>query len=88
MTRMICLDGAVVRIDADRVVVDLAARGLLRPTVTTVPLQDAVEAYRRMESGSVLGRQVVVPGTAACPVRFFRGLRWGLEASGSGISIN
>ena len=45
-------------------VLDLAARGLLRPTVTTVPLEDAVEAYRRMESGSVLGRQVVVPGTA------------------------
>lgn len=28
MTRMICLDGALVRIDADRVEVDLAARGL------------------------------------------------------------
>lgn len=28
MTRMLCLDGAVVRIDADRVEVDLAARGL------------------------------------------------------------
>lgn len=28
MMRMICLDGAVTRLDADRVVVDLAARGL------------------------------------------------------------
>jgi len=42
-------------------VLDLAARGLLRPTVTTVPLDEAVHAYHLMESGSVLGRQVVVP---------------------------
>jgi propanol-preferring alcohol dehydrogenase len=45
-------------------VLDLAARGLLRPTVTTVPLEDAVEAYHRLASGSALGRQVVVPSAA------------------------
>jgi len=45
-------------------VLDLAARGLLRPTVTTVPLEDAVEAYQRLASGSALGRQVVVPTAA------------------------
>ena len=45
-------------------VLDLAARGLLRPVVTTVALEDAVDAYRRMEAGAVLGRQVVVPTPA------------------------
>ena len=45
-------------------VLDLAARGHLRPTVTTVPLEEAVEAYHRMEAGSALGRQVVVPADA------------------------
>lgn len=43
-------------------VLDLGARGLLRPTVTTVPLDQAVEAYRRMEAGTVEGRTVVIPG--------------------------
>jgi propanol-preferring alcohol dehydrogenase len=45
-------------------VLDLAARGLLRPTVTTVPLEGAVEAYHRLAVGSALGRQVVVPSAA------------------------
>ena len=40
---------------------DLASRGLVCPTVTLITLDDAVEAYRRMERGEVLGRQVVVP---------------------------
>jgi propanol-preferring alcohol dehydrogenase len=43
-------------------VLDLGARGLLRPTITTVPLDQAVEAYRRMEAGTVEGRTVVIPG--------------------------
>ncbi|MDA8280131.1 MAG: NAD(P)-dependent alcohol dehydrogenase [Actinomycetota bacterium] len=45
-------------------VLDLGARGLLRPTVTTVPLDQAVDAYRRMEAGTAVGRQVVVPNPA------------------------
>jgi len=43
---------------------DLAARGLVRPTVTTFPLEEAIHAYHLMESGSALGRQVIVPATA------------------------
>ena len=43
-------------------VLDLGARGLLRPTITTVPLDQAVEGYRRMEAGTVEGRTVVIPG--------------------------
>jgi propanol-preferring alcohol dehydrogenase len=45
-------------------VLDLAARGLLRPTITTFPLEDAPHAYRLLASGAALGRQVIVPGTA------------------------
>jgi propanol-preferring alcohol dehydrogenase len=45
-------------------VLDLAARGLLRPAVTAFPLEEAVQAYHLMESGSVLGRQVIVPTAA------------------------
>ncbi len=45
-------------------VLDLAARGLLRPTITTVPLDQAADAYRRMEEGTALGRQVVVPNAS------------------------
>ena len=46
-------------------VLDLAARGLLRPTVTTFPLEEAVHAYHLMEAGSALGRQVMVPSDAS-----------------------
>jgi propanol-preferring alcohol dehydrogenase len=42
-------------------VLDLASRGLLRPTITQLSLDDAVDAYERMERGDVVGRQVVVP---------------------------
>ncbi|MEU0514735.1 MULTISPECIES: NAD(P)-dependent alcohol dehydrogenase [Amycolatopsis] len=42
-------------------VLDLAARGLLRVTATTFPLDEALEAYRRLEAGDVVGRAVVVP---------------------------
>lgn len=44
-------------------VLDLAARGLLRPTITTFPLEEAVHAYHLLASGSALGRQVIVPAT-------------------------
>ncbi len=42
-------------------VLDLAARRLLRAAVTTVTLDGAVEAYHRMQAGTAVGRQVVVP---------------------------
>ncbi|MFD0850759.1 zinc-binding dehydrogenase, partial [Actinomadura adrarensis] len=42
-------------------VLDLAARGLLRPEVTTFPLEGAVDAYRQMESGELTGRAVILP---------------------------
>jgi propanol-preferring alcohol dehydrogenase len=45
-------------------VLDLGARGLLRPKVTTFTLDEAMEAYRRMENGTAEGRAVVVPGRA------------------------
>lgn len=45
-------------------VLDLAARGLVRPAITTVPLDQAADAYRRMEEGTALGRQVVVPNAS------------------------
>lgn len=42
-------------------VLELAARGLIRPKVTTVELDQALEAYRAMEQGRLEGRAVVVP---------------------------
>ncbi len=42
-------------------VLDLGSRGLLRPKVTQVSLDDAVDAYRRMADGKLDGRVVVVP---------------------------
>jgi propanol-preferring alcohol dehydrogenase len=42
-------------------VLDLAARGLLRPKVTTVGLEEAISAYRNMSEGKLEGRVVVVP---------------------------
>ncbi len=42
-------------------VLDLGARGLLRPKITTFSLENAVEAYRALEAGDLEGRAVVVP---------------------------
>ena len=42
---------------------DLAARGLLRPEVTTFPLEDAAAVYARLAAGDISGRAVVVPFT-------------------------
>ncbi|MCU4184458.1 NAD(P)-dependent alcohol dehydrogenase [Acidiferrimicrobium sp. IK] len=44
-------------------VLDLGARGLLVPRVTTVGLEGAVDAYRSLAEGKVDGRIVVVPGS-------------------------
>ena len=42
-------------------VLDLAARGLIRPQVTTYPLADAAKAYHELAQGHIRGRAVVVP---------------------------
>lgn len=42
-------------------VLDLAARGLLTPTVTTFTLDGAAEAYQQLRSGRLLGRAVIIP---------------------------
>ena len=42
-------------------VLDLDARGLLRPKITTFGLDQAMEAYRHMEEGTADGRAVIVP---------------------------
>jgi propanol-preferring alcohol dehydrogenase len=43
-------------------VLDLAARGLVRPRITTFPLSAAVAAYEQLTEGKVSGRAVVIPG--------------------------
>ncbi|TCB93428.1 NAD(P)-dependent alcohol dehydrogenase [Micromonospora zingiberis] len=42
-------------------VLDLGARGLIRPKTTTFELDDAMSAYRRMQDGTLEGRAVIVP---------------------------
>ena len=42
-------------------VLDLGARGLVRPKVTTFNLDTAMDAYTAMEAGRLEGRAVVVP---------------------------
>jgi len=42
-------------------VLDLGARRLIRPTITTFPLERAGEAYRHLADGIAVGRQVIVP---------------------------
>ena len=39
----------------------LAARGLITPEVTTFSLDDAIDAYRQMQDGTLKGRAVIVP---------------------------
>jgi propanol-preferring alcohol dehydrogenase len=45
-------------------VLQLAARGLVKPRVTTFTLEDAMDAYRTMEAGKLEGRAVITPGPA------------------------
>jgi alcohol dehydrogenase, propanol-preferring len=42
-------------------VLDLGARGLLTPKVTTFSLDEAADAYRRLLAGELTGRAVIVP---------------------------
>jgi propanol-preferring alcohol dehydrogenase len=44
-------------------VLDLAARGLIQPRVSTFTLDDALDAYRTLKAGEIEGRAVVVPNT-------------------------
>ena len=46
-------------------VLELAARGYLRPETTTFSLEEALSAYRALDSGELLGRAVVTPFTKA-----------------------
>lgn len=46
-------------------VLELGARGLLRPALTEFRLAEALEAYRQMEAGRLRGRAVIVPGGSA-----------------------
>jgi len=42
-------------------VLHLAARGLITPEITTFSLDDAMDAYRQMQDGTLRGRAVIVP---------------------------
>ncbi|MEV7330517.1 NAD(P)-dependent alcohol dehydrogenase [Micromonospora sp. NPDC093244] len=42
-------------------VLDLGARGLIRPKTTTFALDEATDAYRQMREGTLEGRAVIVP---------------------------
>jgi alcohol dehydrogenase, propanol-preferring len=48
-------------------VLALGARGLLKPWTTTYPLDQAIDAYRALAAGEVIGRAVIVPATEASP---------------------
>lgn len=45
-------------------VLDLAARGHIHATITTFPLDEAADAYRRLAAGEVTGRAVIVPNAS------------------------
>jgi propanol-preferring alcohol dehydrogenase len=45
-------------------VLELAAAGLLRPKITTLGLDAAIDAYRAMQNGKLEGRAVIVPSPA------------------------
>ncbi|NHC15542.1 NAD(P)-dependent alcohol dehydrogenase [Motilibacter deserti] len=45
-------------------VLELGARGLVQPQITTYPLDEAPEAYRKLAAGEVAGRAVVVPNAS------------------------
>ena len=42
-------------------VLNLAARGLVRPEITTFTLDEAPDLYRRLRDGRIAGRAVVTP---------------------------
>jgi propanol-preferring alcohol dehydrogenase len=44
-------------------VLELGARGLIHPMIKTFALDDAMDAYRAMETGAAEGRAVIVPTT-------------------------
>jgi alcohol dehydrogenase, propanol-preferring len=44
-----------------REVLDLASRGLVRAEITTFALDEAIDAYRAVELGDIVGRAVITP---------------------------
>ena len=46
---------------------DLTARGLLTPDITTFPLDEAPEVYAGLAAGDITGRAVVVPSAEYTP---------------------
>ena len=45
-------------------VLELAARGLIKPDIHTFSLENAPEAYRRLRAGEIEGRAVIVPSAS------------------------
>ena len=48
-------------------VLDLAARGILAPEISTFALDQGVEVYAALAAGDISGRAVVVPSAAYTP---------------------
>ena len=48
-------------------VLDLAGRGLLRPEITTFPIEEAAAAYAGLATGDIAGRAVITPFTEYDP---------------------
>jgi propanol-preferring alcohol dehydrogenase len=46
-------------------VLELASRGLIRAEATMYPLTDAIDVYRALAAGEIVGRAVMVPGTSS-----------------------
>lgn len=46
-------------------VLQLAGRGLIRPQATTYPLERALDAYRALAAGQVVGRAVIIPNESS-----------------------
>jgi propanol-preferring alcohol dehydrogenase len=46
---------------------DLAARGLLTPEISTFPLTESPEVYAALAAGDIAGRAVIVPSSAYTP---------------------
>jgi propanol-preferring alcohol dehydrogenase len=45
-------------------VLELGARGLLQPKITTFSLDDSLAAYSTLEAGGLDGRAVVIPASS------------------------
>src|SRR3546814_11336312 len=52
-------------------VADMYRAGQIRPEIERYTMDDALEAYRRLESGELTGRAVVTPHPSSLPPRGF-----------------